>query len=244
MTDCPENFKKLDIHVHTPESVCYSDKGTKAGDIVKAALKEKLHAVAITDHNAINGIDKVREAAKDTDLIILPGVELTTKHGHFLALFEVDTSMDKMEKFLDDVGIDKQGKGDAHTITAKDIETVLQKIKEHGGIAVAAHIDRWPSGFLETKNTRKRKQEIYENEYLDAIEITIPENRKAWENGQIRGYPMKRACVQGSDAHNPGEIGRRLMYIKTCTINLTELKKALENYETDILFPDDINESQ
>jgi predicted metal-dependent phosphoesterase TrpH len=241
VTDCPENYRKLDIHIHTPESVCYSDKGINADDIVKAALNAKLHAVAITDHNAVDGIDNIRKAAKDTDLIILPGVELTTKHGHFLALFEVDTPMDKLEKFLDSVGIDQQGKGDAHTITVKDIETVLRKIKEYGGVAIAAHIDRWPSGFLETKDTRKRKQEIYENEQLDALEITIPENRRAWENGQVRGYPMKRACVQGSDAHNPDEVGRRPVYIKMDTFNLTELKNALENYETDILFPDDFN---
>ena len=130
MTDYPDTFKKLDLHVHTPESVCYNDGETNSGDIVKAALAAKLHAIAITDHNSIKGIDKVREAAKDTDLVILPGVELTTKHGHFLALFEVDTPVNKLEKFLDDVGLDIQGRGDAHTTTADEIEKVLQKIRE------------------------------------------------------------------------------------------------------------------
>ena len=243
MTDAPENYKKVDLHIHTPESVCYSDEEANADDIVQAALAVKLNAIAVTDHNTVKGIDSVREAVKNTELIIIPGVELTTRHGHFLALFEVDTSIDEMDTFLDDFGLDRQGRGDAHTLIATEIETVLRKIKEHGGIAIAAHADRWPSGFLETKVTRKRKQEIHENEYLDAIEITIPKNRIAWENGQIRGYPMKRACIQGSDAHNPIEIGRRSVYIKMDTVKLTEMKKALENYATHILFPDDINES-
>ncbi|UCD08876.1 MAG: PHP domain-containing protein [Dehalococcoidales bacterium] len=243
MTDCPDNFKKIDLHVHTPESVCYSDRMANAGDIVQAALIAKLDAIAITDHNSVDGIDEVREAAKDTDLVILPGVELTTKNGHFLALFEETTQTSELNTFLDDVGLVTQGRGDAHTMIANEIETVLRNIREHGGITIAAHIDRWPSGFLETKDTRKRKQEIHENVYLDAIEITIPHYRQTWRNGQFRGYPMKRACVQGSDAHNPNEIGRRPVYINMDTIQLTEIKRALEHYETDILFPDDIDES-
>jgi PHP family Zn ribbon phosphoesterase len=243
LTDCPENYKKLDLHIHTPESVCYSNGKVKAGDIVQAALAAKLDAIAVTDHNSVKGIDNLRKAARDTELVIIPGVELTTKHGHFIALFEVDTPTDELNNFLDDVGLDTQGRGDAHTVIADDIETALQKIKKHGGIAIAAHIDRWPSGFLETKDSRKRKQEIHENEYLDAIEITIPKNRKTWENGEVRGYPMKRACIQGSDAHNPAEIARRTVYIRMDTVKLTEIKKALENCETDILFPDEIDES-
>jgi hypothetical protein len=243
VTDCLENYKKIDLHVHTPESVCYNDAGVSARDIIQAALDAKLDAIAITDHNSLNGIDSIREAAKDTNLTIIPAVELTTRHGHFLALFEVDTPIDQMEQFLADVGLDTQGRGDAHTVIAGEIETVLQKIREHGGIAIAAHIDRWPSGFLETKDTRKRKQEIHENEYLDAIEITIPKNRHEWRNGQVRGYPVKRPCTQGSDAHNPDEIGRRPVFIKMDTVRLAEMKKALDNYRTDILFPDDITES-
>lgn len=243
MTDCPENYKKMDLHVHTPESVCYNDGRVNAGNIIQAALDAKLDAIAITDHNSVKGIDGIREAAKGTNLNIIPGVELTTRHGHFLALFEVDTPVKQLEKFLDDIGLETQGRGDAHTMIAEEIETVLQKIKEYGGIAIAAHIDRWPSGFLETKDTRKRKQGIHENEYLDAIEITIPKNRQAWRNGQVRGYPMKRSCTQGSDAHNPDEIGRRPVFIRMDTVRLAELKKALDNYETDILFPDDIIEN-
>ncbi|UCC16920.1 MAG: PHP domain-containing protein [Dehalococcoidales bacterium] len=243
MRERPENFKKVDLHVHTPESVCYSDRRVKACDIVQAALAAKLDAIAVTDHNSVNWIDNIKEAAKDTELVVLPGVELTTKHGHFIALFEVNTPVNELIEFLDDVGLEIQGRGDAHTVTSEEIELVLQKIRERGGIAIAAHIDRWPSGFLETKETRKRKREIHENEYLDAIEITIPKNRQAWRDGKVRGYPMKRACAQGSDAHNPDEIGRRPVYIKMDTITLAEMKNALGNYEISVLFPDDIIES-
>ncbi len=241
MTDSPDYFRKTDLHIHTPESVCYSDSTVSAGDIVRDALAAELDIIAVTDHNTVAGIDGIRDAARNSGLVILPGVELTTGHGHFLALFDVNTDTRDLEDFLDYVGIDKNGRGDAHTVAGDEIESILQKIREREGIAVAAHIDRWPSGFLETKDTRKRKQEIHENEYLDALEITIPQNRQDWEEGRVRGYPMKRACLQGSDAHNPAEIARRPVYIKMEHMKLSELKKAIENYRTDILFPDDID---
>lgn len=236
-TDC---YRKTDLHVHTPASVCYNDGDATAEDIVKAALAVKLDVLAVTDHNSVDGIEKIRKAAEDTELVILPGVELTTRHGHFLAFFDVNTPVEKMSDFLDSIGIDTDGRGNAQTVIDNEIENILRKIREYGGIAIAAHIDRWPSGLFESRDTRKRKQEIHENEYLDGLEITIRRERQDWENGQVRGFPMKRACVQGSDAHNPEEIGRRPVYIKMETANLTGLKKALDNYGTDIMFPEDV----
>jgi PHP family Zn ribbon phosphoesterase len=211
-------------------------------DIVEAALGAGLDAIAVTDHNSVKCIEPVRSTADGTGLCVFPGVEITTGNGHFLAIFELDTPVSNLEEFLDDIGIDKNGRGDAHTVATEKIDVILEKVKEYGGIAIAAHIDRWPSGFLETKDSRKQKQEIHENEYLDGLEITIPKNRKEWKNGRMRGFPMKRACIQGSDAHNPTEIGRRPVYIKMENTGLEGIKNALDNYETDILFPEDIEE--
>jgi predicted metal-dependent phosphoesterase TrpH len=232
-----KDFKKADLHVHTPNSLCYNAK-VKAQDIVEAAVKAGLDILAITDHNSVDGINEIRTSAEEKSLTIIPGVEITTVNGHFIALFDLDVSKKEMEDFLDYIGIDKNGRGDAHTVASDETGVVLRKIHERGGIAIAAHIDRWPSGFLETKITRRQKREIHENEYLDALEITIPQTKQAWNNGEVRDFPMKRACVQGSDAHNPVEIARRPVYIRMNKVGLEELKKALIEYKTCILFPE------
>jgi len=206
-------FKKADLHLHTPKSICYSDQSVSPEQIVDAALTADLDIIGITDHNTAEAVDDVRQVAQKKGLFVFPGVELSAKGGHVVALFEMDTTMDMLEDFLDDVGIAREGWGDATSTTSDQIEEVLQKIAGRGGIAIAAHIERWPSGFLQTNEPRRVKMKIHNNNYLSALEITVPQNKEAWNSGQMRGYPKKYACIQASDAHALDEIGRRPGYI-------------------------------
>jgi PHP family Zn ribbon phosphoesterase len=242
MTPKDPFLRKADLHIHTPKSVCYSDSEVTPGDIVKAALDAGLEVIAVTDHNTAAGIDDVRAAAVNTGLYVFPGVELTTRFGHFLALFDTNTPVAGIDDFLDYAGIAKSGRGNAHTVSTDETMVILEKIHERDGLAVAAHIDRWPSGFMESSASRQQRREIHECEYLDALEITIPVERKEWENGEVRSYPRKHACIQGSDAHSPGEMARRPVFIRMETVGLEKLKEAFLDYENRIFFPKDIGE--
>lgn len=231
-----DSFRKVDLHIHTPESLCYSQRSATPGEIVRAALLSGLEAIGITDHNTFQAIDDIREEAKRKGLTVFPGVELSTRGGHVIAIFNVDTPVGKIEDFLDGVGITRGGRGDAATLTGYGIEEVLQKIEEFGGLSVAAHIERWPSGFLETGEPRRTKEKIHSNKCLNALEITITQNKNLWNNGQVRGFPRKFACIQGSDAHAVVEIGRRPVYVQMETVNLSSLRAALLDYDTRIIF--------
>jgi hypothetical protein len=125
-------------------------------------------------------------------------------------------------------------------MTESGIEEVFQKIHERGGVSIAAHIERWPSGFLETNEPRRVKMRIHGNSYLSALEITVPQNKSLWNAGQMRGYPRKHACIQGSDAHAPEEIGRRLVYIQMEPVNLDGLRSAFFDHQTRIVFPEEL----
>ena len=71
---------KLDLHVHT----CYSpDALTTLEEVVLYSKKRGLDGVAITDHDTIDGALRLR---KEKELIIIPGVEVSTLEGHVLAL--------------------------------------------------------------------------------------------------------------------------------------------------------------
>ncbi len=242
MDESHADFRKVDLHIHTSASVCYSEPSATPEAIVEAALAAGLDGIAITDHNSAAGIDGVRAAA-DGRLAVFPGVEITTKNGHFLALFEMDTETACIEEFLDYAGIEKNGRGDAHTVAADETVETLKKIQEWGGIVIAAHIDRWPSGFMESKTTRRQKKTIHECRYLDALEITISADRQKWLEGTVRDFPLPRACIQGSDAHKPEEVGRRPVYIKLTTPNLPALRQAFLNYKDCIFFPNDVDNS-
>ncbi len=232
-------FRKVDLHVHTPKSMCYSDHSVTPEQIVKAAMAIGLEAIAITDHNTAEAINDIRQIASKKNLFVFPGIELSTKSGHVIAIFELDTPVKRLQDFLDYVGIDREGWGDAATMVGSGIGEVFQKIEERGGIAIAAHIERWPSGFLETNEPRRVKMRIHSNKYLSALEITVPQNRSLWNTGQVRGYPKKYACIQGSDAHVLGEIGRRPVYIQMERVGLETLRSAFLNYDGKIVFSDE-----
>ena len=237
-------FRKVDLHVHTSKSMCYSDQSVTPGQIVDAASAAGLEAIAITDHNTVEAVDDIRQVAIKNGLFVFPGVELSTKSGHVIALFELDTTVERLEDFLDYVGVPHEGWGDANIMTGDRIGEVFQKIDERGGIAIAAHIERWPSGFLETNEPRRAKMRIHSNKYLSALEISVPQNKSLWNAGLVRNYPRKYACIQGSDAHALSELGRRPVYIHMERVGLAALRLALVNYETSIVFSDELAPSK
>jgi histidinol phosphatase-like PHP family hydrolase len=233
-------FRKIDLHVHTPKSACFSDASVTPEQIVDAALAAGLDAIAVTDHNSAEAADELRRAASGKGLTIFPGVELSTVGGHMLALFPLDTPLAEMRDFLNNVGLGPQQWGDSINVASGDTEEVLRKICERGGLAVAAHVERWPSGFLETQQPRAVKMAIHASDYLTALEITIPRNKPRWNAGTVRNYPRKRACIQGSDAHALAEIGRRPVYIRMESISLDVLREAMEDFEAAIRFPGEL----
>ena len=232
-------FKKVDLHIHTPRSACYSDPSVTTEQIVNSALTAELSVIAITDHNTVEAVDGIRQVAEKKGLFAFPGIELSTRGGHIISIFDLDTPVERLRDFLDNIGITRQGWGDAAIMADDGIEEVLQKIIEWGGIAIAAHIERWPSGFLQTNQPRQVKMRIHSSNYLSALEITVPQNKGMWHAGQVRGYPKKYACIQGSDAHALDEIGRRPVHIRMETVNLESLYSAFNDYETKIIFSDD-----
>lgn len=228
---------RVDLHVHTPISTCYADKTVKIEQLVGAALKAGLDAVAVTDHHAVRGAIELREASKGTQLSVMPGIEITLKEGHFLALFDMDAGASELISFLDWLGIPPDKQGDGHFAAAHDVESVLRKVDDRGGIAIAAHIERWPSGFLESREPRVIKQSIHASQYLSALEITIPEDKAAWNEGIMRGFPKSYACVQASDSHSLSDIGRRQVLLDVERFDLNHLRIAISEHARRILFP-------
>ena len=233
-------YRKADLHVHTPRSTCYNEKGVTPRQIVERAIEAGLDLIAVTDHNMVAAVDEMRSAAEGTALAILPGVELTTPEGHVLALFDSGAPAAELEDFLTYAGVMKEWWGDGHFSVELPMDEVFRRIDERGGVAIAAHIERWPSGLLEANRPPKIKAAIHASPCLSALEITIPADKAAWNEGRVRGYPVKRACIQSSDAHSLGEIGRRPVTLRMDTIDLAGLRKSLADFAGSVFFPDEV----
>lgn len=116
---------KADLHVHTTFS---SDGKSTPQEVVDAAVAGGLGCVAITDHNSFEAYETVKDNGR---IIIIPGIEVSSKEGHIL------------------------GYGISETIPrGMSIQETIDAIHKAGGYAFAAHPYRWWSGIGE-KNTLK-----------------------------------------------------------------------------------------
>lgn len=66
----------IDLHTHTR----FSDGSLTPTQVVELAAREGLRAVAITDHDSIDGLQEALEAGARAGIEVVPGVELNLEH--------------------------------------------------------------------------------------------------------------------------------------------------------------------
>jgi 3',5'-nucleoside bisphosphate phosphatase len=80
-------MKYADLHVHT----VFSDGTYTPQELVSRALKARLAAVSVVDHDTVDGIPFLLEEARGHDLEIIPGIELSAEYEglevHILGYF-------------------------------------------------------------------------------------------------------------------------------------------------------------
>jgi hypothetical protein len=113
----------IDLHVHS-----HHTRGCTLSprDVVRRAKEAGLDGVAFTDLNTLDGVDEIRAAGRDEGFLALCGVEVATDHGHFLCFFPDPAK----------VPAPPQAFGSA---TPWPVRDVLARVRELGGVAVAAH---------------------------------------------------------------------------------------------------------
>ena len=134
-------FWAVDLHVHTPASQDVLERqygAATASDVVQAALDAGLDAIAITDHNTGEWCDAVSEAAANTSLVVLPGVEITTTEGHLLAIWEEGTPAQIVHECLVRLGIDGNILGKLDISADVGLRDAAERVAESGGLAIAA----------------------------------------------------------------------------------------------------------
>lgn len=100
-------FRRVDLHVHTPGSADIHESWRDATpqDVISQALAQAMEVIAVTDHNSIDWCQAVLDAAASAPLKVLPGVEISTRDGHLLAIFDADKSLDRIRELLIRSGI-------------------------------------------------------------------------------------------------------------------------------------------
>lgn len=164
---------KIDLHVHTIYS---ADGKTTLNEVVQYAQKRGLDGVAITDHDTIQG---ARKLVQQERLVIIPGIEVSSRQGHVLGL-NIDQPIPPR----------------------LDITETAEKIRQLGGIAVIAHpstVIKTGLGIKITSSSDIDAVEVINSSSFPFALSTYLARRLA----KRLGLPQ----TAGSDAHYPKEIG-------------------------------------
>ncbi len=167
-----ENLKlKIDLHVHTIYSL---DSFITPKQLVFYAKKRGLDGVAVTDHDRLDSAMKIR---RETDFLIVPGMEISSADGHIVALNVGETIP----------------KG----LRSKD---TVERIHRAGGIAIACH----PATFFKGSVGEHVTRNFDAIEVINSSALPFGFSQKRSEELASR---LGVARVAGTDAHFAPEIG-------------------------------------
>ena len=172
----------LSVDPHTHSAASY-DGRDPVDLLLKQAAIVGLDAIAVTDHDEIEGGLEAVERAAEHDLIAIPGAEVTSAAGHVLAL--------GVEELV------PAGLPFAETV---------ERIHDLGGIAIVPH------PFQESRSGVLANISTDELTVADAIEVynsrllTGRSNRQARSFAERHDLPM----TGGSDAHICEMVGQAL----------------------------------
>jgi PHP family Zn ribbon phosphoesterase len=229
---------RCDLHMHTCLSPC-AGLDMYPSAIVGRAVAEKLDVIAICDHNASENVPHVIRAAWGRELVVLPGMEITSSEEvHLLALFD---NMDGLRRLQDIVYSHLPGENDESRFgcqaivnesdevegfnerlligaTELALADLIRYLHAFGGLAVASHIDR--ESFSVISQLGFVDPEIP----FDALEISgrtgLAGGRRKYPG--LAGYPF----LISSDAHRIEEIGSGCTEIFLKEPSVHELKMA------------------
>ena len=138
------NFVRADLHIHSfgvGGSFDVTDNTMTPESIVDTAIAKGLSVIAITDHNEIDNIKRALIHSENKNILVIPGIEVSTTQGHLLLYFE---SFSDIRIFYGKLTIseDKQR-------CSQGIVECLTLAEQNGGIGILAHIEL-TSGFEKT----------------------------------------------------------------------------------------------
>ena len=190
---------KLDLHIHSQ----YSEDATGSPkDIIKILQKKGLQGMAIADHNTVEGGLKALKV-KSKEFIVIPGVEISTKDGHMLAL----NVTENIKRHL-------------------SVEETVEKIIDAGGLPVVPHLFRNMSGIKKEKlrniRTKISTIEVFNSCSLPQTNLKTAKIAKEYGLGG----------TGGSDAHDPIYAGYAYTTVDNTDINIDSILSEINKKKT------------
>ena len=264
-------WRKWDLHFHTPSSYDYKDKSVTNQKIIDILAENKISVVAITDHHTmdIDRIQELQQLGKNKGITVLPGIEFCSELGgsesiHFIGIFSEKSDFSTIWTKI-------QGK---HNLTKADIERkgnerivcnfvdTCKTIIELGGI-ISVHAGSKSNSIESIKSNLLVKQETKTtllSDYVSILELGKPEDEKVYQekvfpsigfklpiiicsdNHDIKNYSLKENCWIKADPTFEGL--KQIIYEPTERVKIQENNPKLDYdkpYFSSIFFRNDEN---
>jgi len=176
---------RADLQLHSD----LGDGLSSIAEILESAERAGLDVIALTDHDDIRGAFALRELAaqRSSPVAVIPGVEVTTRSGHLLALWIED----EVPMFC-------------------SLADALLAIHAAGGLAIVPHPLSYLTFSIGEGALRQLAASGDDARMVDAIELRNPSyagrvraSRAAWLNAHV----LRIAETGSSDAHHAALVG-------------------------------------
>lgn len=197
ISDLIKHFTVVDLHFHSR----YSDGSNTVQQIVCRA-RELGVGIAITDHNEIRG---AVELDGYSDILSIPGIEITSKEGTHILIYFYDIG--GLQAFYENDVRPYMGNG-VMSSTALKMEDIIQRARGYETFIIFPHPDSAVyTGICNFFFSPERLNRLFD--MVDGVEVINSSNLKKWNlRCALLGFNLDKAITGGSDGHSIKHMGR------------------------------------
>lgn len=231
-----------DLHIHSCLSPC-GDGDMTVNNIVNMSLLSELDAIALTDHNTCKNCPAFLEVGKDSGMVLICGMELTTSEEiHVVCLFEkLEDAMNfdsyvydrlpdienQPEIFGDQIILDS-GDNKIGTVkkllinaTSISIEDIRELSEKFNFVAFPAHIDKQSFSILSSLG--------YIPEEYGFTAFEIKDKYKTEKLKSMHPALENAVILTDSDAHYLEHMSEKQNFLENCEKDISHIINRIKN---------------
>jgi len=191
----------VDMHFHST----YSDGLNRISKIAARARKLGI-GIAITDHNEIRG---ALEIDQYSDILTIPGIELTVAEGSHLLLYFYNTH--DLRHYYEREVAPFMGQGVMSSLRMSMAEAI-ERARRHRCVIIFPHpYCAMYTGICNVQFSAEQLDHFFD--MVDGVEVINANNVHKWNlKCAVLGFNLAKSMVGGSDGHALNHMGRSVSY--------------------------------
>lgn len=222
---------------------CYRDKKELLSYLLlaNAILNEGIEVVIVSDHNTIDGCDKLEVAIKYEErrnkrkkATVIYGIEIScADRAHVVGIFGRNKVVAVKEWLNKNLFNHKDG-------SYKTSLDVIDFFDTIGGMAYIAHINS--SSILDKENLNHAyKSQLFKYKALKVVGLSDIRQQERISERLWQGYKVKKNYILDCDAHSLEEIKRNHFWIKCNEVSFATIMEAMNDYDVSVSLSEPTN---